>query len=52
MLNKKISRYITWIKQGCYRTQDYQGNKKGIKMILELDKETGATILSPLNKIK
>jgi hypothetical protein len=42
----KISRYLTWVKQGCYKTNS------GVKMILELDKETGATVLSPLRKIK
>ena len=41
-----------WIKQGKYKTLGLQGNKKGVKMILVLDKKTGATVLEPVTKQK
>jgi hypothetical protein len=43
---REETRFEKWIAQGSYKAED------GIPMILELDEETGATVLSPLHKIK
>lgn len=48
----KINRYKTYKNQGEYKTQGYQGNKKGVKMILAMNEKTGATELQPLYKSK
>lgn len=47
-----MNRHETWKKQGRYKSLGLQGNRKGEKMILEMDKETGATVLSPSAKKK
>lgn len=47
-----MNRYKTWKAQGEYKSIGAQGNKKGVKMILVMDKNTGATVLEPLYKTK
>ena len=45
-----MNRYKTWKDQEEYKTLGLQGNKKGVKMILVMDPNTGATVLEPLTK--
>lgn len=47
-----MNRYKTWVSQGKYKTLGLQGNKKGVKMILVQDKNTGETVLEPLQARK